>query len=326
MRRVYLLGTALGAALLASPTLAQPMSPSGSASQGGAGMRQGWSDSQQATPGSLPQQDRDAVRADRMGMRGPVSWLSQAQDAVRRGHLAEANELVERAETRVLSRSEPVTTADQPMRDPFVQHTSAARAALTARDREGAMREIDLAMQAARDMRDATGDNAAAMPMQGGSGMYQGYRGGMSGPGQPPAGGYGTSTMHDQGYGGSSMSRADHVGPLTRPASPIQRAQSSGGAGNVPASPMRGSPSMSGGTDAGAPGAGQPGMAPPPLPGAGGSAGNPGTYSGGSVGGTAGIGTPPSVSGGMGTSGSGAGGMGGGGSSSMGGSGGSVGR
>ncbi|MFC7539960.1 hypothetical protein ACFQU2_11555 [Siccirubricoccus deserti] len=101
--------------------------------------------------------------------------------------------MLERAETRLLTRVvPPARDAERPMRSPAVERLSAARAALQARDRTAALREMDLALAALASMpRDdmATGSGTSMAPMQGS----------------------GTMMMRDHGMGSHSMSRADAI-------------------------------------------------------------------------------------------------------------------
>jgi hypothetical protein len=160
MRRTQILGTALGAALFSLPALV-PALAQDAYRPAAPGFRQ-----------DLPLRAATPSPAMRPGAtQGPVGWLNEAEQATRRGQLAEASDLLERAETRMLTRATPAPMADQPMSGPVLEHSAAARAALAARDRNGALEQIDLAMQAASGgtMDSATGSGARAMPAQGGS-------------------------------------------------------------------------------------------------------------------------------------------------------------
>jgi hypothetical protein len=252
MRRIHLLSTVLGTMLLATPALAQRDAMSE--------MRPGDSS---ATPW-VPRQDRNAAMADGVSG-GPEALLRQAQEALRRNRPGEATELLERAETRVLSRS-TMANGEEPMRGGLVQHTAAARAALMRRDREGAMREIDMAMNdrmgaAGGSM---TGGDSGMRPMQGGMaqpGMHQpGMGHGMGGPAD------GSATWRDQGPAGRSMSRAD-----------IILAQSGSGAGGLsgstPGSPGLGAPGSTPQSTMGSPQQPAQGSAVPNMPAQGGQQG-----------------------------------------------------
>lgn len=121
MRYTMLLAGVLGLGLTASPVLSSPM-PAGNP----------W--------------DQDAARADALGAdEGYRGFLKQAEDAVQQGHLAFANELVERAEARLLTRSTLATKAEAPDDSNLVRTLSKARAALGRHDRAEALRLIGLA-------------------------------------------------------------------------------------------------------------------------------------------------------------------------------------
>jgi hypothetical protein len=235
MHRHQLFGTALGAALLTLPIMTQPASaqPAGGPMHRPSPAHETMADhrSPLAAPGAA---ERDAQTADRMAAnQSPVGWLKEAEDALRRGHLAEANELLERAETRVLSRVTPAPLAGQPMQGPMLQHSAAARAALAARDRDGAMTQIRLAVAATRDTSaSATGTDAPPMPAQAGRrhGMKMGPGLSQDGRATPP----GSLTARDHGMVGSSMTRADHLSPPALPPKNVLRVQS----GQAPAGSM----------------------------------------------------------------------------------------
>ncbi len=244
MHRSLLYGPALGAALFALPALAQPAAWLAAhprpTQETMAGQRATIAPAAVGLPGDA---EREALAADRMAAtQGPTGWLKEAQGALRRGRIGEANELLERAETRVLSRSTPAPMADRPMQAPMLEYSAAARAALAARDRNGAMQHIAQAMDAARAM-DATGSSGETRPAQGGSGLRQGMaEPGQVGPGQVGpgmsrdgiSGRTGTAVRRDQGAAGSSMARAEHLSPPALPAGRLLRVQSS----QAPASSM----------------------------------------------------------------------------------------
>jgi hypothetical protein len=78
----------------------------------------------------------------------PRSFLFAARDAVQRGHTGEAQEALERAETRLLDGSTPATVGAIPDRRQAVFAVSAARNALAKRDRPAALAAIDSALAA----------------------------------------------------------------------------------------------------------------------------------------------------------------------------------
>jgi hypothetical protein len=102
-----------------------------------------------ATPW-VPQQNRVAAEADRQQFAEPSKWLQDARSALRAGRPGQANELLERAETRLLTRSTLAAAADQPLQSPTVRDIGAARTAILNRDRAGAERAIDQAIASLR--------------------------------------------------------------------------------------------------------------------------------------------------------------------------------
>jgi hypothetical protein len=185
MKRTHLLPTALFAsALLAAPALAQ------------------------GTP-----QDRATAAVDRMHKNngtngGPAELLRSAQAAMRRGQAAEANELLERAETRLLLRNAAGPAAgNEPTR-----HVAEARRALADRDRAEAMRHTNLAIAAVGGGGDGAGSDAGGLRgAEGGGGGGAGGRtvGAVdSGMGGPVAG---RAVVRDAGTGGASVNREEGV-------------------------------------------------------------------------------------------------------------------
>lgn len=139
MRNAFWICTALTAATLTAPALAQTAPMPG---------RDGAITEMQRPGPAVPQQNRAGATADTIAdtQSGSTEFLKQAQSAVRAGNLGVANELLERAATRMLSRSTLATEAGTPMRDPRLERIAAARAALQSRDRAEAMRQIDQAL------------------------------------------------------------------------------------------------------------------------------------------------------------------------------------
>lgn len=79
----------------------------------------------------------------------PVSaFLDAARHALAAGRAGEAQEALERAESRALSRSVRPSRAGQPSQQPVVQRISAARAALASGDRLRVLQLIDEAIAA----------------------------------------------------------------------------------------------------------------------------------------------------------------------------------
>jgi len=76
----------------------------------------------------------------------PEGYLAAAQRALASGKTGAAQEALERAETRVLSRSTDPSAANSPADMPMVQQIGQARRALAARDIAGARTAINAAM------------------------------------------------------------------------------------------------------------------------------------------------------------------------------------
>ena len=208
MRKNQLLATAFGMALVAGPALAQqadmpmrngampmPAPPQGSMSHDGMMGSPGGTMSGGAMSGGTMSGQDD------MGRGAAMQLVDRASAALRRGRTAEANDLLEQSETRLLTRSTPSSMAGQPMRDPALDQLSAARSALQSHDRAGAMRQMDQAMASLRGDSATGAGGMGGAPSQGsgmGSGMGSGA--GWDGP-----------TMRDSGPAGGTMSRADSI-------------------------------------------------------------------------------------------------------------------
>ena len=78
----------------------------------------------------------------------PRAFLFAARDAVERGLTGEAQEALERAETRLLDGTLPAAAAATPDRQQAVLAIGAARGALARRDRQAAVAAIDSALAA----------------------------------------------------------------------------------------------------------------------------------------------------------------------------------
>ena len=76
----------------------------------------------------------------------PAAFIKAAQAAIAAGKLGEAQEAIERAESRALDRSVRPTKAGQPSRQPLVQQLAQARQALGNRDKAGASRMLEQAL------------------------------------------------------------------------------------------------------------------------------------------------------------------------------------
>ena len=98
------------------------------------------------TPPGVQAQRRDAEAADALGDEGAAQLLTSAREAVQARRYGQANELLERAESRMLTRSTLPARAGEPVRGGPIRHVSAARAALLARDPNKALSEINTAL------------------------------------------------------------------------------------------------------------------------------------------------------------------------------------
>lgn len=100
-----------------------------------------------ATPW-VPQQRRDAAEADAASVDDAAGQLRAALTALRAKRGGQANEFLERAESRLLTRSTPATRADEPVRAGPVARIAAARQALLRNDGRTAQSEIEAALDA----------------------------------------------------------------------------------------------------------------------------------------------------------------------------------
>lgn len=230
-------------------------------------------------------------QAQRAANREDAGELVQAASAaLRAGRTAEATDLLERSETRLLTRAAPATRADQPASGPVLDRLAAARGAIRDRDRAGALREMD---QALAGLRMAGGPSANDLAT--GSGTVDAM---------PAEGaGWGSGRMRDGGPAGTSMSRADHIVRVQAGGS-----GSGGLSGSTPGSPGVGNPGSTPSTGMGTatqppqgsanpsarPGMGSPGVG-APQPGSGTPApGGTGTVRPGSTPSGGGTGSNPS--------------------------------
>ncbi|WP_424814619.1 hypothetical protein [Roseococcus sp. YIM B11640] len=99
-------------------------------------------------PTGLTGQRRDQADADAASLDDAASQLQAALTALRAGRAGQANEFLERAESRLLTRDTAPARAGEPVRGGPVGHISTARAALLRNDRPGAQREIEAALAA----------------------------------------------------------------------------------------------------------------------------------------------------------------------------------
>jgi hypothetical protein len=76
----------------------------------------------------------------------PAAFVKAAQAAIAAGRLGEAQEAIERAESRALDRSVRPSRANNPSRQPLVQQLAQARQLLGGGDRMGALHMLEQAL------------------------------------------------------------------------------------------------------------------------------------------------------------------------------------
>ncbi len=99
-------------------------------------------------PPGVQAQRRDAADADAASLDDAAAQLRAASTALRAGRAGQANEFLERAESRLLTRSTAPAMAGQPLQSGPVGQIAAARAAIFANDRAKAQRDIQAALTA----------------------------------------------------------------------------------------------------------------------------------------------------------------------------------
>jgi hypothetical protein len=99
-------------------------------------------------PPGVQAQRRDAADADAASLDDAAAQVRAASTALRAGRAGQANEFLERAESRLLTRSTVPAQAGQPVQGGPVGHIAAARAALFANDRTKAQAEMEAALTA----------------------------------------------------------------------------------------------------------------------------------------------------------------------------------
>lgn len=97
-------------------------------------------------PPGVAAQRRDAAEVDAASLDDAASQLQGALTSLRSGRPGPANEFLERAESRLLTRGTAPARADEAVTGGPIGHISAARAALLRNDRAGAQREIEAAL------------------------------------------------------------------------------------------------------------------------------------------------------------------------------------
>lgn len=99
-------------------------------------------------PPGVQGQRRDAADVDAASVDDAAGQLRAAITALRTGRAGQANEFMERAESRLLTRSTLPARAGIVVQDGPTGHISAARAALLRNDRNAAQREMEAALAA----------------------------------------------------------------------------------------------------------------------------------------------------------------------------------
>lgn len=99
-------------------------------------------------PPGVQAQRRDAADADAASVDDAAGQLRAAITALRASRAGQSNEFLERAESRLLTRSTVPARAGDPVQDGAIGHISAARAALLRNDRAAAQREVEAALAA----------------------------------------------------------------------------------------------------------------------------------------------------------------------------------
>jgi hypothetical protein len=99
-------------------------------------------------PPGVAAQRRDAAEVDAASVDDAAGQLRAALTSLRAGRPGPANEFLERAESRLLTRDTAPARAGEAVTSGPIGHTSAARAALLRNDRGGAQREIEAALAA----------------------------------------------------------------------------------------------------------------------------------------------------------------------------------
>jgi hypothetical protein len=141
MQRIALITAGL---MLAIPAMAQPSPDRGSPREDG--LTEQRREMTRRGEAFVPQQNRESRQGDALEHETSQEWLKEAQTALRAGQLGQANEYLERAATRLLSRSTEPSQAGAPMQDSRLALITEARASLQRRDRPAAERQIDRAL------------------------------------------------------------------------------------------------------------------------------------------------------------------------------------
>ncbi len=152
----------------------------------------------------------------------PDTLLRSAQSALSRGRTGEAQEALERAETRLLDRSTLATEANAPITGPRIDAIRQALSSLGSGDRAGAKAAIATAMN------QPAGDTGAMGGGAMGNGMMNNGSMGMTAPSGIPAAGPGVNPTTVQPLGGPTVAPAKGLGSVQ----PVNPGGMTGGTGN----------------------------------------------------------------------------------------------
>ncbi len=103
-----------------------------------------------AVPPGVQARRRAAEEAEALEVQNALALLRPAREAIAARRYGLANELLDRAESRLLTRSTLAASADRPLQGGPVGQLAAARAAVQRQDQAEALREVD-AMPALAD-------------------------------------------------------------------------------------------------------------------------------------------------------------------------------
>jgi len=148
--RTGLLSSALAIGLMASPALAQVDPATGARPGREPGVGQSWPLSPNASntgAGDVRSTIAPTLPAPDVGENAtPQQLLAAARQALAAGRTGQAQEALERAQTRLLDRDTPLFQTNVPSNHPAVLQISTALRALGAGDRATAMQAIDAAL------------------------------------------------------------------------------------------------------------------------------------------------------------------------------------
>ena len=148
MRTMLIIGSAI-IGVLASPAFAQSSVTSGG--QGGTDYQGGAGSPRSTRASNITGSDTHSEIAPRLpspdaAFSSPDALLRAAQQALNQGRTGAAQQALEMAETRALTRTVAPSVASTPDQGQMVQHISAARRALGQHDMTAAKSEIGMAL------------------------------------------------------------------------------------------------------------------------------------------------------------------------------------